>query len=306
MPHASHPKRKADEQSSSATAQRLSESSPAKGNVGASHHTGISSSMAVDRFVRVAHHVIHHWHHFTPEQRAQHLFEAAVAELQPLGVPVPSLLLTDLGATTYGEFRRSTWTLALCSRAFAIPKPDAEAAANLADTVYHETRHCEQFFRVAQLEANRLSSVDALAAALYLPKNVAVEACACPLNADGAKGQEAQQWYQANYGAGAVKHGKAEEDIETVGKALDDARNHFYESARKYGIDPQMLENADDPKALLDAAPHGRDEVLKAMIAYARLSQKYIETKDNYLNATEKDAFETGALVKARYLRKQV
>ncbi|ANZ39918.1 hypothetical protein BBK82_31635 [Lentzea guizhouensis] len=59
--------------------------------------------------------------------------------------------LPGVGGSTHGEFKPDLWVINIKPGTVQAPLADQNAQAALADTVVHETRHVEQFFRVARM-----------------------------------------------------------------------------------------------------------------------------------------------------------
>lgn len=105
-----------------------------------------------------------------------------------------------------GEFRPSTWALFVNPVKLArgggttIGTVTPSQLENIVDTVYHEARHCEQFFRVARLMAARsdqpaFRKADDISAKLGIPIDIAEAAARAPLTDASAEAHaEAEDW----------------------------------------------------------------------------------------------------------------
>ncbi|MDQ6905445.1 MAG: DUF4157 domain-containing protein [Chloroflexota bacterium] len=118
------------------------------------------------------------------------------------------------------EFDFQTWELSIGSQGLDAPMTDDDVA-EMADTVYHESRHAEQWFRIARLKAGEAPAptAAALADSLFIPQAIAKAALARPLKPLTAlqkafhskkyaerhqtKMDEAASWHDSIYGAGA-------------------------------------------------------------------------------------------------------
>ncbi len=118
------------------------------------------------------------------------------------------------------EFDFQTWTVKVGAGDPNNPPTDADAA-EVANSVYHESRHAEQWFRIARKRAgdDKTLTADQLAAAMFIPKHIAEAAIKRPLKKQtkvskalhskkhnrrqAKKLTEADSWDQSVYGTGA-------------------------------------------------------------------------------------------------------
>jgi hypothetical protein len=128
------------------------------------------------------------------------------------------------------EFDFQTWQLSIGSQGLDAPMSD-DQVAEMADTVYHESRHAEQWFRIARLKAGEDPAPTAaeLAGSLYIPQGIATAALARPLKPltkvqkafhskkyaerHQTKMDEAASWHHSIYGAGGAHRGAVLGDI---------------------------------------------------------------------------------------------
>jgi len=153
--------------------------------------------------------VIDKWHELTPKQRAEKLVELVNVHLKKAEVPsvIPAL---DEKTSNSGSFSFSTWQMKIGLKALEIAQPTVEQARDLVDTIYHEARHAEQWFRIAQLRAMQLrkknpKATDAEIKALIVKETKiqadAVEAAIKkPLPEGSMQALIAQGWYDSVYG----------------------------------------------------------------------------------------------------------
>lgn len=138
-----------------------------------------------------------------PEARASALTDMIGRSLSDAGVsPVPGhTLRSDLSPNTLGNFGYSTWKININQRLVSRPNLTTDQANEIANTFYHEGRHCDQWFRMARLRAGQGQSAADIAHAMGIPNNVAASAAASPLQAGSAEATEAQEWWDSVYGA---------------------------------------------------------------------------------------------------------
>lgn len=181
-------------------AQVTATTTPATPAAPARSETGIASRVAIGRFNTAARTLTAEWDKLDVNGRGQKLGSAANAELKAAQVP-ETVIQVKVLPTNAGEFGFAGWTLDLNENLFQRPTIVPPLPASVADTVYHEARHCEQWYRMAQLEAGKGKDGAAIAQALSIPKRVGDLAAASPLQGTSAEGREAQTWYDSIYGA---------------------------------------------------------------------------------------------------------
>jgi hypothetical protein len=74
-------------------------------------------------------------------------------KLDQLKVPRIGLFpgLNTTGGSVYGTFKPDLWWMDISQEVLSLPTLDLAQQGELADTIIHESRHAEQFFRVARL-----------------------------------------------------------------------------------------------------------------------------------------------------------
>lgn len=176
------------------------------------------------------------WATLSDGERANKLAKYANAELDKAHVPKVACTLDPNTPAGGAEFDFSTWTLSIGSQGGFAGLSDAELA-DLGNTVYHESRHAEQWFRIARLKAGEddpfgdgaKPSKTALKTKLGIPQKVAAEAMDRPLkpltkaqkffhskdwaDRQGAKSTEGGSWYDSVYGTGRQHRSDVCQDI---------------------------------------------------------------------------------------------
>src|SRR5207248_8108682 len=111
-----------------------------------------------------------------PEDRAQAMVNAANVALTNEGVPTNTLDATGAGGNA-GQFGFDKWNMQVDPTAFDDSKMiDPVQAADAANTVYHESRHTEQWYNMAQLRAGLGDTPDQIASTMGIPADVAEQA----------------------------------------------------------------------------------------------------------------------------------
>lgn len=190
--------------------------------------TGIGATVAVDRFIVAAKDVQKNWTSLKAEDRAASFGKVANAELKAASVYEVIPKLEDLGQFA-GQFHFGTWILGLGKAPFSAASVTDGEAAEMAGTVYHESRHAEQWHRMARLLAGQGKKPAEITTSLGIPAKVAADAATKPLkDATTAEGKEATSWYESVYGAKAAERKKLfKETRPKYRKLLDDAQAEY-------------------------------------------------------------------------------
>jgi hypothetical protein len=257
---------------------------PATPAAPARSETGIASRVAVGRFSTAARALTADWATLDVNGRGQRLGAAANAELT--AVPQTVIQVKAL-PTNAGEFGFTGWTLDLNENLFQRATIVPPLLAGVADTVYHEARHCEQWYRMAQLEAGKGKDGTAIAQALSIPKRIGDLAAASPLQGTSTEGLQAQTWYDSIYGANATARNATLNDMAAKSLELRAAHATYTADNQAYSALPA----ATTPEAKQAA-------YAKAMASYAiwqRLNGEYDVLYRAYRALPEEaDAWATG------------
>ena len=182
--------------------------------------------------------VIDRWHELTPQQRAAELVRLVNVHLAAAGVPAVTPNLTDTGAFV-GRFDFPTWQMNIDPEALSIAQPNRAEAADVVDTIYHEARHAEQWFRIAQLRAlqrrrgqgaaedKRLA--EAIANELGIDRRIAGLAVTTPprFALGSMEALIAQGWFDSVYGSGFDHRVQVVAELELSFTALEQAERRF-------------------------------------------------------------------------------
>lgn len=177
------------------------------------------------------------WGTLSDDQRVGKLTKYVNAELTKTHVPEVGSALDPGTAAGNAEFNFRSWELSIGTGG-GLANLDDAAVSDLADAVYHESRHAEQWFRVARLKAGEEDpfgdgnepTAAVLAQKLFIPTAVAEAAMERPLKPltktqkffhskkwaerQETKAAEAQSWYDSIYGAGSGHRNNVLGDID--------------------------------------------------------------------------------------------
>jgi uncharacterized Zn-binding protein involved in type VI secretion len=149
------------------------------------------------------------WDSLTPEQRRQELQNLINNSLTSSGTPPVTVNPTGLPAGTAGQFDFTPWNLDIDQNLMG-GSLSPQQASDLADTVYHEARHAEQWYAMAQRQAAAVPSPSAsqLSNAMGIPQSVAQQAVNNPLSADTPQGVFGDAMNRSVYGDRSAYRGQ--------------------------------------------------------------------------------------------------
>jgi hypothetical protein len=219
------------------------------------------------------------WKKLTPDERQAKIKALANGAISP-GVPevgTRPVKMDDAGQLDFSNWRLDLNKTDTDKNEFS----DAEAK-EFADTVYHETRHAEQWYLMAQKRAAEGKTADEIHKELDIPQSVAESAFKDPLKKPDPRQACADALYDSVYGSKRKARNKTLTDLDTTG----DANNKAHENYDKIAAD----KNATDKQ---------KDDAFKAwQKAYADRQK----TKADYMNLPEEaDAWDTAGKMKKQW-----
>ncbi|HLG11970.1 MAG TPA: hypothetical protein VI876_09440 [Dehalococcoidia bacterium] len=206
----------------------------------------------------------------TAEARRDKLVELVNERLTAAGVPAVTTEF-DANENNAGSFNFPTWTMRIGRRRLGAESINEADARDTADTVYHEARHTEQWFRMAQLRASQGLTADAIARELGIQPRIATAAAAAPLTPGSMQALIAQGWWDSVYGAGGDQRNAVLREVNAAATARTAAQ-----AAHTANPTPETQAALDQANARFD----------RAFAAYQNLPE-------------ENDAWATGPLAAA-------
>lgn len=193
------------------------------------------------------------WKTLSPAQRQQRMKDAVNAQLSKSGVPTVGVTPNPAMGSDDGQMNFQSWRLDVRPSLLSSPDLTNEETQTLGDTLYHESRHAEQWYLIGRRKAAEgqtaaqiqqstamLQSTANAAAAHPLPKNDPMAGCASKMDA-------------SVYGAGATHR-------EKVLTALEPTETNYTDARAKYdalNLDPTAtLQQKQAAWANLQAAQH--------------------------------------------------
>lgn len=185
---------------------------------------GLAKKESVKGYVKPAKQVESDWVKLgSAAARAKALADAVNVKLNAAGVPSCTFVVKDLGNDA-GQFDFATWSLSLGQTPFSQATVTDAEAADIANTVYHEARHAEQWHMMARLRAGQGKSAKAIADEMGIPAAIAADATSKPLKKGSMDAVIAQGWYDSIYGAHADERNAILNEVEAADNALKHAR----------------------------------------------------------------------------------
>ena len=197
--------------------------------------TGMAKEEAVERYAGRMKELFDNWSTLSQAERMKKIKAHINAEIKAAGSYPCDVKYISFSGGTNGEFNFQTWRLDINKKLVEKANMTAADMAQLADTIYHEARHSEQWYRIARLRAGEGRTAKQIKDEMYIPAKVAQAAAAKPLKPVSVwtrmfRSQqyvrrqdqsiaEAKAWYNSIYGKGR-KHRNA---------VLNDINNRYAE-----------------------------------------------------------------------------
>ena len=202
------------------------------------------------------------WGKLTPDQRRERVSALANTQLQAGGVP--RVKINDYvppDPNRNGEMDFTTWTLDINRRILNAPVLSPADGKSLADTVYHESRHAEQWYLIARDKAGHLQAQggqtpaqqsQAISQAMDIPPGVSNSAQKNPLPKNSPQAPCARLLNDSIYGKNAAHRertltnlGKLDQELTAAAAQSAHAQNVYnHAAAANKARDLQNWQNA--------------------------------------------------------------
>ncbi|GAB1510043.1 peptidoglycan-binding domain-containing protein [Actinophytocola sp. KF-1] len=183
-----------------------------------------------------------------PQEQLDALAAAANEQLTAAGVPYVPIAFGDAG-TNWAVFDWRPWAVTVNRDLYVKAQDSGEAVENM-DTIYHESRHSEQWWTIARLLAG-LYDMDgaAINAHTGLNLDIANLAAADPILQSNTKTTAAIAWYEQTFGVSPVPAGidpPREADAGATGGSVKRQVKEYVEGGPATG---RRVLRRDDPDA---------------------------------------------------------
>ncbi|HEY3290546.1 MAG TPA: DUF4157 domain-containing protein, partial [Anaerolineae bacterium] len=158
---------------------------PAQATIQRKSSTGLASKSATNDFAKAA---FATWK--DPANKDKPLKELTDSLMGTINATLtyPCLFAYGASGNDTGSFSRVTWTINFNPGAFSrrpgvtkIGELNQSEVAEIVDTTYHESRHSEQYFRIARMQAGQGKTASEIETGMSIPADVAAAAFANPL-----------------------------------------------------------------------------------------------------------------------------
>lgn len=170
--------------------------------------------------------VIDQWNELTPQQRGTELVRLVNAHLEGAGIPPVTPNVED-GGNNLGSFSFGTWQMDIGEVALQDEQLTLAEAKDVVNTIFHEARHAEQWFRMAQLRASQGRSGAQIATETGIRADIAELAAASPLEPGSMEALVAKGWYDSVYGSGSDHREAVFDELDAADEALAAATERF-------------------------------------------------------------------------------
>ncbi len=147
---------------------------------------GIADPANIQEFCADFKALMANWGNLTPEERKAELERIINKQLSKSGTPNVGVDSVPLDPSRSGELNFENWKLDINESLLNSNSMSPAQSSDLANTIFHEGRHAEQWFGVAQSQAAGGAGPAAISSATGLPANVASAAAANPLAANSS------------------------------------------------------------------------------------------------------------------------
>lgn len=156
------------------------------------------------------------WDTLTPQEREKELENLINNSLAQSSTPSVGVNSANLSAGTNGQLDFTNWNLDINSNMLN-SSLTPQQGSQLANTVYHEARHAEQWFAIAQRQAagTPVPSAAQLSSSMHIPQPVAQQAVNNPLPSGTPQGTFGDAMHRSIYGNRASYRNQVLNNIQT-------------------------------------------------------------------------------------------
>jgi uncharacterized Zn-binding protein involved in type VI secretion len=180
---------------------------------------GLMDPANMSEFCKEFTQLMNDWATLTPEQRRARLEDAINRQLGKSGLPRQSVVGNASHAPGNAQYSYQSGALEVSQSQLNSASLSPQGARQLANAVYHEARHAEQWHLMARLAAGRGQSAAQIQSSTFMTPATAQAAAANPLTGTSAQSNLANASYDSVYGPrGAYRNG-----------VLNDIQNRYSE-----------------------------------------------------------------------------
>ncbi len=206
--------------------------------------TGIAKGKALGKYIQSISKLKPKWKGLDANGRAAELGKAANARLKDADVQPCAINVKAFSGGTNGQFDFTTWTIDINQKLVSKDEVSDAELSDVADTMYHEARHAEQWFRIARwLAGTKKKTAAEIAASMAIPEAVAKKAAAKGLKESSKTARkfmgkaaiaeeakmltEAEAWHKNIYGSGGSERNATLDNLDPTGTAYQTAKKDY-------------------------------------------------------------------------------
>ncbi len=174
---------------------------------------GLANGNSIREYAESAQEIEENWGDLGDSQsRINELTQKVQDQLNAANVPNVRVIVIhpdddpndQMDASTLGLFDWETWEMSINPVPFERDEVTTDQFMDMANTVYHEARHAEQFYRIAQMLAGQGKTAAEIFDETRILQEVCDQAVTEPLAPGSMEALIADGWYQSVFGSGAA------------------------------------------------------------------------------------------------------
>jgi hypothetical protein len=172
--------------------------------------------------------------------RLQAMVDARAASA---GFPAPAVTSPQGLGGYSGVLRFTRWEIEINPSLVQSERLSPEQTAELGDTIYHETRHAEQWSLIAKRQAGEGLAPHQIRNELHVPERVATDAATRPLLLSDPRRPCADTLHKSIYGADRIARNTTIKNLERHGQAYASAKQDYEKAiAEEKRLRSELLE----------------------------------------------------------------
>jgi len=174
---------------------------------------GLADASNMDEFCSDFAALVDDWENLTPEERRQQLEDMINRQLDKSGVPRQSVTGSASHAPGNAQYDFGRGSLEVSQASLNSPTLNSGGARQLANSLYHEARHAEQWSLMARHAAGQGRSAAQISSGMGVTPGMAQSASANPLSGVSPQGNLGRASYESVYGSGGQNRNNVLNDI---------------------------------------------------------------------------------------------
>jgi len=173
------------------------------------------------------------WPHLKGADRLARLQGMVDSRAASAGFPAPAVTAPKVFGSHNGELRFNDWEIAINPSLVRSERLSPEQTAQLGETLYHETRHAEQWSLIAKRQAADGLAAEQIRNQLRIPEEIATDAAKQPLVLSDSRRPCADALYKSIYGPDRIARNTTITNLERHGQAYVSANDDYERAIRE-------------------------------------------------------------------------